>query len=33
MKMSRTKVTKIRNKVEGELKNNPDIKEYFQDFI
>jgi DNA-directed RNA polymerase sigma subunit (sigma70/sigma32) len=33
MNMSRTKVTKIRNRVEDELRNNPDIKEYFKDFL
>jgi DNA-directed RNA polymerase sigma subunit (sigma70/sigma32) len=33
MNMSRTKVTKIRNKVEGELRDNPDLKKYFKDFL
>jgi len=26
-------VTKIRNRVEDELRNNPDIKKYFKDFL
>jgi len=33
MNISRTKVTKIRNRVEDELRNNPDIKKYFKDFL
>ena len=33
MKMSRTKVTKIRNKVEDELTDNPNLKKYFKDFL
>jgi DNA-directed RNA polymerase sigma subunit (sigma70/sigma32) len=33
MNMSRTKVSKIRNKVEGELRGNPNLKEYFKDFL
>ncbi len=33
MNISRTKVTKIRNRVKDELRNNPDIKEYFKDFL
>jgi DNA-directed RNA polymerase sigma subunit (sigma70/sigma32) len=33
MNMSRTKVTKIRNKVEDELTDNPNLKKYFKDFL